>query len=139
MPGEPNEVNWRGVRPVSGIRGVWPARNSVRVNATGSLGAAGITIIYTVPVGKILFTSSVWLTSFRTIQRNDNAYLYVRNVADVEQYRMLQHGWAATGQQSSNLMFRPAVEASAGWDVCITISFDDGYVRAGIHGWLEDA
>jgi len=139
MAGEPNEVVWRGVRPVSGIRGIWPARDSVRVSPQGSVFAVGVTIIYTVPAGKLLFISGVNLGTGLSADANVRAFVAVRNAADVFQYGLIYHRFVKAGQLNSFPFFSPALEASAGWDAYLNSDSANLSSTCYMFGWLEDA
>lgn len=139
MPGETNEVNWRGVRPVSGIRGIWPARDAVRINAEGWIIVAGTAVVYTVPAGKILFIASAYLTTRFTVEALEGGHSSVRNGADVHQYRLNRHDHFVPGQLVSSQNFSPALEAAADWDVIVTSTHNNLRVAALIFGWIEDA
>lgn len=139
MGGEPNQVLWRGVQPVSGIQGIWPAIDSVRVNKTASRTDSGTELIYTVPSGKILFISTAALTSRYTGAAGVAASIWVRNDSDVKQYMLPNHYYQAAGQLFGSTPFCPALEALADWDVVVEVVGADLYARGFIHGWLEDA
>lgn len=139
MSGEANEVNWRGVQPVSGIRGVWPARNSVRVNESCEVNAAGEVITYTVPAGKILFISTAQMSTRLSADGSYWSHMSVRNVLDVHQYSIFNLVYDIKGQQFGFGTFLPALEVEAGWDVYAASGNDLLDIRANVFGWLEDA
>lgn len=138
MSGEPNQVLWRGVQPVSGIQGIWPAIDSVRVNESASRGGAGDVIIYTVPANKKLFISTINLSSRNNVVQDSTHHVSVRNDSDVEQYKIVYHLHSIVTSFASNHSFLVALEASAGWDVVLTQTLDDTAARAFLFGWLED-
>jgi len=139
MSGEANEVLWRGVRPVSGIRGVWPARDAVRVNERDEQVGAGTTILYTVPANKILFFRTAILTCFVNPAAVCAGYIGVRNDLDVNQYHIGIQRFVVAGQLQGGFNFCPALEAAADWDVFIFSSNANLTADGAIHGWLEDA
>jgi len=138
MPGETNEVNWRGVRPVSGVRGIWPARDSVRANVTGSVIGVGESVIYTVPVGKLLFISGVTLGTGLSADGDVRAFAAVRNAADVFQYGLMYHRFMKAGQLNGSQPHFPALEAPAGWYAFITSDSANLSSTCYMFGWLED-
>ena len=139
MGGEPNQVLWRGVQPVAGIRGVWPARNSLRVNERASQEGIGSVIVYTVPSGKILFVSSLFCASRLAVDGSEYAIFAIRDTSDVTQIVLVYHYYDLKDQLVSSSQFTPALEALAGWDVYLE-SFDANLdVIGGFFGWLEDA
>lgn len=138
MGGETDKVRWRGIQPVYGIRGIWPAVDSVRVNATGAQADTGTTIVYTVGANKRLFISSMFMVSRNVVVQTVGMMAFVRNVGDVEVARLCSNYFVIIGQQTSPMQFIPAVEAEAGYDVCVSSDKDDSAVRLIIGGWLED-
>lgn len=139
MSGEADQVLWRGVRPVEGIRGVWPARNAVRVNKRGSQVSVGTAIVYTVPAGKILFISSSVFTTRMSAVAGAGANMAVRDTDDVTDYYMVDHKYGSIYQQTTSQYYLPALEAAAGYDVTVFNSHA-ALQTAGIFcGWLEDA
>ncbi len=139
MSGESNQVVWRGVRPVEGIRGIWPARNAVRINEDAeAVGVSSITI-YTVPANKILFISTVDMASIQSSIAAVSVRLNVFNELAAFSYRIKYHYFEAVGQQVSSSRYVPALEAAAGYTIRIFSAHADGQAAACLHGWLEDA
>lgn len=139
MAGEPNEVVWRGVRPIAGIRGVWPDIDAVRVIDSAYQAGAGSLIIYTVPAGKILFVTSAFLAARYSGAANAWGAIGVRDALDAHQYWFAMVYIVGANSYNTPLSYFPAVEVPAGYDV---------YVRSGdalldangiINGWIEDA
>lgn len=120
MGGETDQVRWRGVQPVWGIAGIWPARNSVRVHANKENEADGTEIVYTVPANKKLYLSNAILNSYQSAEKEARAYIAVRNDSDVLQYYVTENRFGAAGQLVVSSHFVPALEAEAGWDVVLT-------------------
>ncbi len=139
MPGETNQVLWRGVQPVAGIRGIWPAIGATRVTATKSVWGVLTDIVYTVPAGKILFVSSGALASSMSTADAHWTGLGVRNVGDVIQYYLIRHHFGTIGHLSGLNPYVPAVEVAAGWDVFAISNHLSLFANAIINGWLEDA
>jgi len=139
MPGEANQVKWRGVRPVAGIRGVWPAIDSVRVQASDSISGAIHKTVYTVPDGKILFLSSAGLSCLNSAGGGVYTGLGIRDADDTHVYYLLLHWFSAQSQHSGNHTFFPAVEVPADYDLyLISNGANIGSTGMGF-GWLEDA
>lgn len=120
MGGENNRVRWRGVQPIAGIAGIWPAEKAVRVHANKENEADGTQIVYTVPDGKKLYLSNAILNSYQAAAQEKRAFIAVRNAGDVLQYYILQNRFGAAGQLVVSDHFVPALEADAGWDVVLT-------------------
>ncbi|MFZ2149260.1 MAG: hypothetical protein WAV28_18775 [Sedimentisphaerales bacterium] len=139
MSGEANQVLWRGVRPISGIRGIWPDIDAVRVHASKFVSGVGVNIVYTVPAGKKLFISNALQSSLLTIDIQAFASLQVRNAADVQQYFISCHYFIVTGAYNTTFNFSLALEADAGWDVYVESNHANLATRGTIHGWLENA
>lgn len=127
------------MQPVDGIRGIWPARNAARVNGTGTLSGLGNLVVYTVPAGKRLFISSLFMTIKSDVVQAVAFHAMVRDGDDNEQYRLMSSYMAIAGQDVGNMSYLPALELEAGWDVYITLNFDNSWVRIIFSGWLEDA
>lgn len=139
MSGESNQVVWRGVRPVEGIAGVWPARNAARVNKFLTIAIAGLFDIYTVPADKKLYISATSLVSSMTTANTGRVFLAVRNVANTRQYITLYHNFIAVDREVTDLPHMPALEADAGWDVYLDSNHGDIDAFGAFFGWLEDA
>jgi len=138
MPGETNEVNWRGVRPVEGISGIWPARNATRVQASDYQSGEGSTTIYTVPAGKKLFISTLIFNSQLKVAAQASAIVWVKNGGGVEQYKLVQHYYVVVGDKSEGYNYVPAQEALASWYVEVYCNDANMDARPMIYGWLED-
>lgn len=139
MSGEENQVKWRGVQPVDGIRGVWPARDAVRFTASEWRAGIGTTLMYTVPVGMIAYITTAGLASLSTGAAAVSARLEVRNALDVLQYYMFYHYFAIPGQFTSFVTFLPGREAEAGWKINVYSNNAIVSARGLVFGWLEDA
>lgn len=139
MSGEADQTKWRGVRPIAGIRGVWPDVDAVRVNERGSQGGVGVSVIYTVPSGKILFVSAFFFTSRLAVDGSREARFAIRDVSDIIQIGLVYHYYDLKGQLVSSSQFAPALEALAGWDVYLQSYNSASDIYGGFFGWLEDA
>lgn len=139
MAGETNQVKWRGIRPVEGIRGVWPARNAERVHATDYQVAVAEKVLYTVPAGKILFISGVSVHGRRSAAGVGRSSFKVRDAADTDVYWIAAMYFSGIGHMNLGYPFTPALEAAAGYDVYAYLYDEDQYIRGIMHGWLEDA
>lgn len=139
MSGEANEILWRGVRPVAGIRGVWPAIDAERVDITKGRSSEGTEIAYTVPANKKLFVASVFLSTAYSGAISAWVNVLLRDGDDDTVYYIYSLKYLTAGQQSNSMFFIPALEAEAGWDVVLYNSSDDLGATVIFHGWLEDA
>ncbi len=139
MPGEENQVMWRGVQPVSGIRGIWPAIDSERMNLSHFLPATSTAILKTVAAGKLAFISSVSLTTKINTTSSSYAWVLVRDVVDATIITIITHYHRTPSQDSSMLPFRPAIEVPAGYDIFFQTGGGGIEARAGVYGWIEDA
>lgn len=138
MSGEQDQTVWRGVRPIGGIRGVWPEIDSVRITKNSQVVGSGTTIIYTVPAGKILLIGSAFISTYNSGAIAVNGNLSVRNVADVGQFSLSKHHYIAPGQFVTPLLFSPALEVLAGWDVIVSGNHVNMFTFGQFNGWLED-
>lgn len=138
MGGEIDQVRWRGVRPVEGISGIWPARNAVRVNKSVFRAGAASAIIYTVPAGKKCFITSLQQGSRMVSANSSYVDVIVRNEVDAEQYQISYMTFIVIGQQNLSRNFSPAIELDTGWDIILRNSHADLHSRAQANGWLED-
>ena len=139
MSGETDQVKWRGVRPIYGIRGIWPAIDALRVNTEQSVLSGNLKILYTPAAGKILFLSSAALISQKKNVSTMDSKIRVRDGSDVNQFFVAQHRFEEPGQQETFYTFVPALEIEAAWDVIVESSSGDLRATAIIHGWIEDA
>lgn len=115
-----NELSWRGVSPIPGIDGIWPARNSTRVNERAVNEAAGDVIVYTVPAGRKMYLSNLNMSAFLPENKESRARVTVRNEGDVLQYVAAEIRYGAAGQVALPCSFYPALELLAGWDIVLT-------------------
>lgn len=139
MSGEPDQVKWRGVRPVQGIRGVWPARNATRFYGAGSCSGIAVVLMYTVPADKILYISSVMQSTRESAAAPGAAVVYVRDVLDATTYFITYIMFDTAGQLVIPLTYSPALEAAAGFDVCVANDHANIDTFVTFQGWLEDS
>lgn len=139
MSGETNQVVWRGVRPVEGIRGIWPARNAVRINQEATQAGEGNAIVYTVPANKIFFMTTAGMAAFNSAGGGKFAGVGVRNGADAHQIYLCFHYFAAQAEHSHQHRYFPAIEVIAGYDVYVVTDSANITALGMAHGWLEDA
>lgn len=139
MGGEADQVRWRGVRPVEGISGIWPARNAERIYATEYLTGALIKTVYEVPANKKLFISSGWMATRTAAAASYYAVLTLYNTVPAIIAELLGHYYDSIGHQTTALSFFPAIEAAAGFKVRAYSSHADLDLGCSIFGWLEDA
>lgn len=139
MGGEPDQVRWRGVRPVEGIRGVWPARNATWIHAYGTRFAGGNYGLYVVPANKILFISSSFMSSTLSAAATEETGIRIRDTG-LAVLRILHfHLLETAGQVQSPRYFSPAFECVATERVDLYVSGANTRVYGIIDGWLEDA
>ncbi len=139
MSGEPDQVLWRGVRPVDGIRGVWPARNSTRINKSGRQTTGNVLVLYVVPAGKKLFIASSILSCWSDTTSNVRGSLEVTDTALAVLYDIAYILFTDPGMFAVTQQFSPALEAAATDEVRINPSSAGVETFGAIFGWLEDA
>lgn len=139
MGGEPDQVKWRGVQPVSGLRGVWPARNAVRISEDALKTGSGNSTLYTVPESKILFISSALLTTRLSADAQCRGKLSVYTDGDTEVNILLYQLLEKAGQLCNNTQFIPAIEVPAAYYINVDSNHANLSAMGFINGWLEDA
>lgn len=139
MGGEADQVVWRGVRPVEGIRGIWPDRNATRVNKDAIFSGVGTTVVYTVPAGKLYFMSSGQLNGRLSADAAATVGLYIKLGVEPLSYRIFYQYHILKGQLSSAQSFVPALEVPAGYTIRIYCDHANLDGMGLIFGWLEDA
>jgi len=123
---ENNKILWRGVRP---------AHNGEQVIAETTI-TNGTSIIYTVPVGKVLYLVEA------SVQDQANATggvgVLLRDVADVH------IRWLAFIKAQVNLAwnmdhnhFWPPMEIPTGYDICVASQAAGATAIGSIFGWVE--
>lgn len=138
MGGETDQTRWQGVRPIYGIRGVWPAIDSLRIDKSGSQNGEGTKVIYSVPAGKKLFVSSAFLSTRVSAAATIYCNLMARDEADDIMFYLYQHKFDLAGQQASGMYFLPALELLEQWDISVYNNHADLDSFGLFHGWLED-
>jgi len=138
MTGETNQVKWRGVRPVAGIDGIWPATGATRILKDNSQLGVGTAIVYTVPADTKLYLSGASLSSRQAVQDAATAGLGIRTAGDVHVNWLLYHWYYRIAEQCQSMAYLPAVGIPAGYDVYVNSDHANVAVRGIIRGWLED-
>jgi len=139
MSGETDQVRWRGVRPVEGISGIWPALNATRVHGAHYIAGVGTQVVYTVPANKKLYIANALITLKMTAAADAGGKFSVRDDGDVHKYHLLYVLQNTAGYQNVAFNLVPAAEAEAGWDVYVNSNAAVLTVFGMFHGWLEDA
>lgn len=139
MAGETDQARWRGVQPVEGISGVWPARDAVRVHAAAGLVGLGVIIVYTVPSGKKLFLPFASLHGHLANAATTATRLGVRDSVDAFRYWIFYGYLRIVTQINVFSAFTPALEVEEDEDVYVENLSAELTGRGIIHGWLEDA
>ncbi len=123
----------------SGVSGIWPAPNSLRVQGNGVQSTSGTQIIYTVPANKKLYIYHAQTTIRTDADADVNGKMGVRDETDTFQYYVSFMYMIIKGQISIAQSFSPALEADAAWDVYLNTTHAQVAIRGLILGWLEDA
>ena len=123
---EPNQGLWRGVRPAH--RGTQIAKHKIIAGNTA--------IVHTVNDDVVFY-----LTHYN-VEANASAvdgfgWLFVRNVTDVEQYRIASFFFDAVGQLITSGTFNPPLEIPEKWDVAILSSVGTTDIKGFVTGWEE--
>lgn len=123
---------------LANTRGIIPNPDTAtRVNEDNSVSGAASATIYTVPVGKVLFISSVAL-DVRCGATVGAGYIAVYNASGDRQYYISVLTFVvASTREHAERYFCPALEAAAGWYIAVVGSAATVVARAQINGWLE--
>jgi len=133
--GEPNQVKWRGIRPVE-------PREAIPVQPFGDFGTQitksvyannATKIIHTVSSGKSLYLCSVALSVFPTAL--GEGYIYVRDENDTTQYYILVTRRQENDGEMVSMTFNPPIQIPAGWDICVVSSATNFKLRGFIFGY----
>lgn len=138
MGGEANQLLWRGIRQIEGVRGVWPARNSTRFHNNTGRSIAGVSLVYTVPTGKILFLSTIGCSSRLSAAANVFCYIYINDAGASTIVRPIVHNYTVAGQMAESKYYCPAIEAPAGGTVRLYNSAANLHIEGLFSGWIED-
>ncbi len=138
MSGETDQVKWRGVRPVHGIRGIWPERDAVRVNEEATANGVDTVTIYQVPASKRLFISNLCFSSRMAIDGSAAPRVFINTALGVLQYRIVYHYYDIAGHQMSPCHYVPALEVEPTDKVLLYNNHASCYATGVLHGWLED-
>ncbi|HDZ38744.1 MAG TPA: hypothetical protein ENH62_10720 [Marinobacter sp.] len=135
----PDGTTAQPVSQVSGVHGIWPAPNSLRISKTGSALGVAIRTIYTVPANKKLFISSGLLASRLSADAATYCLLFVENAAGAPLFYLNWHYYDVAGHQTIPTQYSPALEAVA-TDIVKAQSLHANLdCRGFFDGWLEDA
>lgn len=138
MGGENNQVKWRGVQPVAGIRGIWPAVDAERKIIEQYQSGVGTVVMYTVGAGKLLFISTASLTTRCSGAAAHYVWIVIRNAGDVVQVHVITQYYSVADQITTVIHFTPALEVPAGYDITLDVGNGPFVSRAGVYGWEED-
>lgn len=139
MGGEPDQVRWRGIRPVEGISGIWPARNATRIYVDASRDTLGLTVVYTVPATKKMYLSNLCFASRLTAAANVSTQCYLVNASAGTICRPVYHYYTLQDQMVTQQLFFPALELAVGFQIRIYNEAANILAHAMAQGWLEDA
>lgn len=137
-PGEPNQVLWRGVRPITGIRGVWPGIDAERIVKSKYLSGAGPAIVYTVPADTRLYLTSAFASVRFDGAGPSWAAIGVRDGGDAHLYWLAMIYVVDASFYNTPLSYFPALEMTAGYDVYVKTGSANADINGIINGWLED-
>ena len=123
---EPNQVKWIGTRPAH--RGTQITQYATADNA--------VTIIYTVPAGKVLYlVSAVLSVPTGGVGR---AAIYIRDALDASTIFLIHYAQVATGLvHTGTPLFYPPVEVPAGYDIVVSSGAIGVLAVGSIFGWEE--
>ncbi|RLG10436.1 hypothetical protein DRN69_09010 [Candidatus Pacearchaeota archaeon] len=133
--GEPNQVKWRGIRPVE-------PREAIPVQPFGDFGTQvakhssinnDTTIIHTVMSGKILYLCSL---SFGMTPINaGEGWIFVRDENDNITYYLFTTYRQQNDGICISMTFNPPLIIPAGYDICIQSNTEYCYVNGFIFGY----
>jgi len=139
---ETNQINWRGVRPVSPVENL---QTSVGIFETT---VAGVTrtqinksvevnnttvVIHTVTAGKTFYLVAAICSADAGIAKI--THLAIRNAADTIQFIIFDFATAAQGIISDSVSFPVPIAIAAGWDIALIT--DNTHAGAFITGWEQ--
>lgn len=99
-----------------------------------------IIIVHTVTAGKILYLTRAFLNVYTSAASMGHyASLFVRNVADVEQYQILMLSFQTTvvTQDAKNAEYSNPIPVPEGYDICVRTCNTLVHSFCGIGGWEE--
>jgi len=123
---EQNQVKWVGVRP---------GHDGTQV-AASNVASAGDAIVYTVPVGKVLYVTA-WNAQAKDTAGGNAALFAVRDDLDAWVYSFMALSFAVAGQVVSSLSHDPPLEVPAGYDVYVYTDNAAAQIWATVFGWVE--
>lgn len=133
--GEPNQVKWRGIRPVD-------PREAIPVQPFGDFGTQIVkdtyadnstVIIHTVTSGKSLYLCSIALSVIPAA--TGYGYFYVRDDSDTTQYRFFRPRRQQYDGEMVSMTFNPPLIIPEGWDICLMSQVDGFGMRGFIFGY----
>ena len=133
--GEPNQVKWRGIRPVE-------PREAIPIQPYGDFGTqiakhnwveGGTSIIHTVTSGKNLYLCSVAFSIYPTV--DGEGTFSIRDDNDIVQYILFQIQRQANDGTMVTLTFNPPFVIPEGWDIAIWSSATGFRLRGFIFGY----
>lgn len=133
--GEPNQVKWRGIRPVE-------PREAIPIQPYGDFGTQvaksayvnnTTTIIHTVTSGKSLYLCSIALSVFPTAA--GYGYFYVRDENDTTQYTILRPKRQQDDGEMVTMTFNPPLVIPEGYDIVIRSQVTDFVLYGFIFGY----
>ncbi len=137
-----NQVRWRGIHNISPLINIQTHIGTFETSVDGVTRAQIIksnevnnttTILHTVTAGKTLYLCSCSLHV--NAGANQLGHLKVRNVADVDQYFLLDLETAAQAPMHGQNTFNPPIVIAAGFDIVVETTAAQG---AGfIFGWEQ--
>ena len=139
---EGNQVNWRGIRPVSPVENIQIQMGAFETTVGGVTRVQvskcenvnnDTAIIHTVTAGKVFYLCAVTMSSNPGV--GDTCYIAVRNVADVIQYHLLYLVSSALQGRNSNLPLFMPIAIPAGYDIVLVSTNTDAH--GFIAGWEQ--
>jgi len=127
------------VTQYAGVKGIWPAADSERINKTMLQEGDGQANIYTVAGDKKMYIASCYMTSRETADATGRCWMFVEDASHTLKSTLMVHYYTIAGQQSGPRQFVPAIEADPTDIIVIASSHDNVLARGIIDGWLEDA
>jgi len=133
--GEPNQVKWRGIRPVE-------PREAIPVQPFGDFGTQiakdayannSTVIIHTVTSGKSLYLCNIGLSVFPTA--SGYGYFYVRDENDTTQYRFFRPRRQQYDGEMVSMTFNPPLIIPEGWDIVLWSQVADFIIYGFIFGY----
>ena len=125
---EPNQVQWRGVRPAHD--GTQVTKNKER------LGAGNVTI-HTVSVDCIFFLTFCSFGSRESVAAEAFADVRTQPIGALAEIPIISHMYDVAGHQSSVATFNPPLEIDESITIRMNVTHANVDAKATIHGWEE--